>query len=56
MEIKKKIKKKEKITKEETLKVNIEELLKPKSIARFFGIDPKGEDGMTYQKRVRNEW
>ena len=56
MEIKKKRKKKEKVTQKETLKVNIEELLKPKSIARFFGIDPNGEDGMTYQKRVRNEW
>ena len=56
METKKKIKKKVKVTKDETLKVNIEELLKPKSIARFFGIDPNGEDGMAYQKRVRNEW
>lgn len=57
MEIKdKKIKKKVKIKKDETLKVNIEDLLKPKSIARFFGIDPNGEDGMKYQKRVRNEW
>ena len=43
MEIKdKKIKKKVKIKKDETLKVNIEDLLKPKSIARFFGIDPNG--------------
>ena len=56
MGINKKVNKKVKVTKEETLKVNIEELLKPKSIARFFGIDPNGEDGMAYQKRVRNEW
>ena len=56
METKKKIKKKVKVRKAEILKVNIEELLKPKSIARFFGIDPNGEDGMAYQKRVRDEW
>jgi hypothetical protein len=57
MEIKeKKIKKKVKIKKDEILKVNLDDILKPKSIARFFGIDPNGEDGMEYQKRVRNEW
>ena len=57
MEIKdKKIKKKVKTKKDETLKGNIEDILKPKSIALFFGIDPNGEDGMAYQKRVRNEW
>ena len=57
MEIKdKKIKKKVKIKKDEALKVDIEDLLKPKSIARFFGIDPNGEDAIKYQKRVRNEW
>jgi hypothetical protein len=57
MEIKeKKAKKKVKIKKDEILKVNLEDILKPKSVARFFGIDPNGEDGMAYQKRVRNEW
>jgi hypothetical protein len=52
----KKIKKKVKIKKDEILKVNLDDILKPKSIARFFGIDPNCEDGMAYQKRVRNEW
>jgi hypothetical protein len=57
MEIKERKKpKKEKIKKDKTLKLNIEDILKPKSIAQFFGIDPNGEDGMKYQKRVRNEW
>ncbi len=52
----KKIKKKVKIKKDEILKINLDDILKPKSIARFFGIDPNCEDGMAYQKRVRNEW
>ena len=56
MEIKKKVKKKVKATKKRTLKVNIDNDLKPKSLSRFFGINPNEEDGMTYQKRVRNEW
>jgi hypothetical protein len=57
MEIKdKKVKKKVKIKKDEILKVNFDDILKPRTLARFFGIDPNGEDGMEYQKRVRNEW
>jgi hypothetical protein len=43
--------KKEKISQEK-----IEKLFKGKSIAKFFGIDPTGVDGLAYQKKVRSEW
>jgi hypothetical protein len=52
----KKEKKKVKVKKGDILKVNFDDILKPRTLARFFGIDPNGEDGMEYQKRVRNEW
>ncbi len=55
MGIEKKIKKKA-VTKTEIQKPTTKEVLKTKSIARFFGINPNEEDGMTYQKRVRSEW
>lgn len=31
-------------------------VVKIKSIAKFFGIDPTGVDGLAYQKKVRSEW
>ena len=46
-----KTEKKEKITQEK-----IEVLFKGKSVAKFFGINPNEVDGLTYQKKVRNEW
>lgn len=53
MEVKdvKKIKPKKKI-----IKVKKEDIVKPGTLARFFGINPNGIDGMVYQKQVRNEW
>ena len=48
--------KKKKIKKEKIVKVKNEEIVKPGTLARFFGIDPNGIDGMVYQKQVRNEW
>ena len=46
-----KIIKNEKISKEK-----IELLFKGKSLAQFFGINKDEVDGLTYQKKVRNEW
>lgn len=46
-----KVEKKEKIRPEK-----IEELFKGKSVAKFFGINKNEVDGLTYQKKVRNEW
>jgi catabolite regulation protein CreA len=43
--------KKRKISKEK-----IEIIFKKKSVAQFFGIDKNEVDGLTYQKKVRNEW
>lgn len=31
-------------------------VVKKKSVAKFFGIDPTGVDGLAYQKKVRSEW
>ena len=31
-------------------------VLKSKSIAPFFGIDKNEVDGLSFQKKVRNEW
>ncbi|MEP7110090.1 MAG: hypothetical protein ABI760_18995 [Ferruginibacter sp.] len=30
--------------------------LTPKALSSFFGKLPHIEDGMTYQKKIRNEW
>lgn len=54
MEIKEQKSKKSKKVK--SLKVKKEDIVKPGTLARFFGIDPNGIDGMVYQKQVRNEW
>lgn len=47
-----------KIIKEEKtiLRIKKNEILKPKSVAPFFGIDKNEVDGLAYQKKVRNEW
>lgn len=54
MPVKEKIQKKE--NKEKITTVKKDAIPKPKSIARFYGINKKEVDGLTYQKKVRNEW
>ena len=31
-------------------------LIEAKSVAQFFGINKKEVDGLSFQKKVRNEW
>ncbi len=55
MPVKEKIQKTKKKEKSTTY-IKKEEILKPKSVVPFFGIDKNEVDGLTYQKKVRNEW
>ncbi len=48
--------KKIKPKKEKIIKVKKEDIVKPGTLARFFGVNPNEIDGMVYQKQVRNEW
>jgi hypothetical protein len=47
---------KKKINSEKIIKEKKDTILKPRSIARFFGIDKNEVDGLQFQKQVRNEW
>ena len=54
MPVKEKIQKKD--NKEKIPTITKDVIPKPKSIACFYGINKNEIDGLTYQKKVRNEW